>query len=245
MRLQPLGQLPLLLLGAEIDGAQPLALDLQPLQPALDVARRRAADRRAPGRCGGSPDAAACSAPPACAPRPRAAARRQPRAAPRRGRGSRAPPTAPGSRRPPPCRARTAGSRPAAAGRPRPCAGASASRQLRHQRAAASSISSGAPSSAAARRALRCAARRAPRSGGRHSRLAQSSSCARRRSPPAGGALLGLALQPVMAGARIGKRRAVALHLGRAALERACSSRQVGRLGQPPLGLGDRAAASA
>ncbi len=36
-RLQPLGKLPLLLLGAQIDRAEPLALDLQPVEPLFDL----------------------------------------------------------------------------------------------------------------------------------------------------------------------------------------------------------------
>jgi hypothetical protein len=56
--LEPLGQFRLLLLGAQIDGAEPLALDLQPVELALDIGHVR---QRASGpspvwritRCGG------------------------------------------------------------------------------------------------------------------------------------------------------------------------------------------------
>ena len=52
-RLQPLRQLRLLFLGAQIDGAEPLALDLQPLEPPLDVGDLGQSGVGLAARCGG------------------------------------------------------------------------------------------------------------------------------------------------------------------------------------------------
>ena len=235
-RLQPLGQFLLLFLGAQIDGAQPLALDLQPFEPALDIGdigqravglqpgvadhqmRRRVQrllharlDLAPPLVGGGQPLLGAGAA---------LARFRQ-----RLDRSDR--------------RLVALGLLVLGLLQPvgRRLAQGLGLRQLRHQRAPAL-----ARSRRARLRALACSAcasaRRSPSEAIWRSAFSPRGDPAGalggdRGQPP--GALLGLALQPVMAGARVGQRRTVALHVCGKPVERRLQLRQVGRCVQAAL----------
>ena len=235
-RLEPLGKLLLLFLGAQIDRAQPLALDLQPFEPALDlgdVGQRRVglqpglADHQMRRRVQRLLDARLdLAAALVGGGQPLLGAR---------ARSSRASASA--------WIAAVAALSSAAwlvLGLLQPVGRRLAQRlglgELRQQRAAALRRSRRArrpaPSSSACGLVAALAERGDLRA--RHSRRA-ASRCARSAAMAASrrGARFGLALQPVMGGARIGQRRAVARNRrGQRCRSRCLQIAEVGRCGQ-------------